>query len=132
MLRHLWLFSSGFQKLKHTKSCTLLEEAVDIIYERRVKYIVNISSRLFLGVFPDEYPKYEVIFKSNAPQGEIPVGLNNENEKHDSSQGEHIERNVHGAALIHTAVNMFLPILPCLVIVSLLMFPKVELNQVPA
>ena len=105
---------------------------MDIIYERRVKYIVNISSRLFLSVFPDEYPKYEVIFKSNAPQGEIPVGLNNENKKHDSSQGEHIERNVHGAALIHTAANMFLPILPCLVIVSFLMFPKVELDQVPA
>ena len=79
-----------------------------------------------------EYPKYEVIFKCNAPQGEIPVGLNNENKKHDSSQGEHIERNVHGAALIHTAANMFLPVLPSVIIVSLLMFPKVELDQVPA
>ena len=105
---------------------------MDIINERRIKYIVNISSRLFLGVFPDEYPKYEVIFKLNAPQGEIPVGLNNENKKHDSSQGEHIERNVHSAAHIHTAANMFLHVLPCLIIVSLLMFPKVELDQVPA
>ena len=59
-------------------------------------------------------------WKFNAPQGEIPVGLNNENKKHDSSQGEHIEGNVHGAALIHTAANMFLPVLPCLVIVSFL------------